>query len=263
MNIRTLTADDFAALLACFNESFSDYAIPFVLDEARLTEIVARRGVRLDQSVGAFEGDRMVGFTLNGVDADRAYDSGTGVVPSHRRAGVGRQLMEASFELLRGKTYVLEVLEVNEKAAAMYLSIGFEETRRFQCWTFSATQRAHVRELANVDLMQIRANGDVEPSWQNDVPSIRRANEPYVALGEDDGAIIVFPKTGDMPLLAVHDAARRKQLGTKLLNAAATRAAKPLRIINVDDRDKELAAFLEAVGATRTVRQIEMIRSLR
>ena len=205
----------------------------------------------------------MIGFTLNAIDGKRAYDSGTGVVPSHRRAGVGRRLMEASFELLQADTYILEVLEANEKAIALYKTVGFEETRRFQCWTFEAKERAHARELANVDLDQIRNHADVEPSWQNDIPSIRRAREPHVALGDEHGAIIVFPKTGDLPLLAVQQGGRRAGRGTKLLNAAATRAAKPLRILNVDDSDPGIAAFLENVGAKRTVRQIEMIRPLR
>jgi ribosomal protein S18 acetylase RimI-like enzyme len=266
MNIRPLTSDDFASLLACFNESFSDYLVPFVLDEARLTEIIARRGVDLTASIGAFDGDRMVAFTMNGIHGERAYDSGTGVVPSHRRAGLARAVMQAAFELLvqRGvQTYVLEVLEANEKAATLYRSLGFEETRRFQCWTFAATERTHARELANVDLGAIREWCDVGPSWQNDIPSIRRAKEPYVALGDEQAAVIVFPKSGDLPLLAVSKDERRRGHGKKLLNAAATRAAKPLRILNVDDRDDGIAAFLARVGAQRTVRQIEMIRSLR
>jgi ribosomal protein S18 acetylase RimI-like enzyme len=263
MNLRPLGATDFESLLACFNEAFSDYLVPFALDAARLTEIIARRGVSLDRSVAAFEDDKMIGFTLNGIYGTRAYDSGTGVIPSHRGAGVGRRLMEASFEILKADTYVLEVLEANEKAIALYKTLGFEETRRFQCWSFEAKERSHARELANVDLDQIRNHADVEPSWQNDIASIRRAREPYVALGDEHGAVMVFPKTGDLPLLAVEQRGRRAGLGSKLLNAAATRAAKPLRIVNVDDRDAGIAAFLDSVGAKRTVRQIEMIRSLR
>jgi ribosomal protein S18 acetylase RimI-like enzyme len=266
MNIRPLNTNDFPSLLACFNESFSDHLVPFILDEARLIEIIARRGVDLTASTGAFDGERMVAFTMNGIDGERAYDSGTGVVPAHRRTGLGRAVMDASFELLRerGKSeYVLEVLEANEKAATLYRSLGFEETRRVQCWTFEAKERAHARELANVDLEQIKAWTDIVPSWQNDIASIRRAKESYVALGDEQAAVIVFPKTGDLPLLAVSKGGRRAGLGRKLLNAAATRAAKPLRILNVDDRDPGIAAFLERVGAQRTVRQIEMIRSLR
>jgi hypothetical protein len=47
-----------------------------------------------------------------------------------------------------------------------------------------------------------------------------------------------------------------------LLLSAAALAGKPLRLINVDDNDRGTAAFLERVGAQRTVRQIEMKKLL-
>jgi ribosomal protein S18 acetylase RimI-like enzyme len=265
MKIRALTAEEFDALLTCFNESFSDYAVPFVQDETRLRDIMARRGVRFENSLAAFDGERMIGFALNGVDGNRGYDSATGVVPSHRRTGAGRALMAASIELLKDRgveKYQLEVLEENVKAETLYRSLGFEEARRFQCWTFEAQERTHARELANADLAQIRSWCDVAPSWQNDTPSIRRARDPHVVLGDERGAVIFFPRSGDVAQLAVDPTSRCNGLGRTLLNAAATRAAKALRIINVDDRDAGIAAFLERVGAKRMVRQIEMIRAL-
>jgi hypothetical protein len=51
-------------------------------------------------------------------------------------------------------------------------------------------------------------------------------------------------------------------LGTRLLNEAAAIAGKPLRIMNVDDRDEGIARFLERAGATKMVRQIEMEKPL-
>jgi GNAT superfamily N-acetyltransferase len=71
---------------------------------------------------------------------------------------------------------------------------------------------------------------------------------------------VLFPRTGDLPMLAVAPHARRQGLGTRLLNAAATRADKPLRILNVDDRNAEIGAFLEKCGAARYVKQFEMQR---
>jgi ribosomal protein S18 acetylase RimI-like enzyme len=64
-------------------------------------------------------------------------------------------------------------------------------------------------------------------------------------------------------LLAVHPEARRRGLGRALLDLAARRAAKPLRIMNIDDEAHGVNAFLENVGAIRFVRQAEMVRSLR
>lgn len=56
--------------------------------------------------------------------------------------------------------------------------------------------------------------------------------------------------------------ARRRGVGTRLLRAAAESAGKPLRIMNVDERDAGIAAFLEQAGAVRFVRQLEMVRAL-
>ncbi len=41
---------------------------------------------------------------------------------------------------------------------------------------------------------------------------------------------------------------------------AVARAGRPLRIMNLDDRATGIAAFLDAVGARRFVRQLEMLR---
>jgi ribosomal protein S18 acetylase RimI-like enzyme len=83
-----------------------------------------------------------------------------------------------------------------------------------------------------------------------------------VILGNDDCYAIVFPSNGDLAQLAVRPEARRRGLGTRLLRAAAELAGKPLRIMNVDERNAGIAAFLERNGAVRTVRQLEMVRAL-
>jgi GNAT superfamily N-acetyltransferase len=97
------------------------------------------------------------------------------------------------------------------------------------------------------------------PSWQNDVPSILRAREPYLILGDEDAAAVVFPSNGDVPLFAVRPEARNKGRGRALLAEVAKTVGKALRIMNVEDR---FAGFLEKCGAEKFVRQLEMVRSI-
>ena len=97
------------------------------------------------------------------------------------------------------------------------------------------------------------------PTWQNSVASIRRANEPFVVIGDERGGVVVFSSNGDVPLLAVAPEHRRRGIGRALLAAAHERAGKRLRIMNVDDREQGIAAFLEKCGAQKMVRQIEMV----
>lgn len=258
--IRTLTPDDFPTLHRAFADAFSDYIVPMAPTREQLTEMFTRRGAVLDASVAAFENDRIVAFTVNCIDGARAYDTGTGVVPSHRRRGLARELMERSFALVRERgcrEYVLEVLEQNEKAAELYRACGFVETRRFQCWTFDAAGEP----LASRGAIH-EGWWTLEPSWQNATHSLARARDPQVVLGDDDAYAVVFPSNGDLPQLAVRPEARRNKRGTRLLEAAANLAGKPLRILNIDDRDAGVARFLEHAGARKTVRQLEMLKLL-
>jgi ribosomal protein S18 acetylase RimI-like enzyme len=256
--IRNLEGVSFETMTATFNDAFSDYNIPAKYTVEYLTNLVARRGYRPELSVGAFDGDRLVGFIFNGLDGDAAYNSGTGVVISHRRRGIARQIMEHAIRTLPAKRYILEVIETNERAAALYRELGFIETRKLQCWTYSAAEKTRITEIANADLDEIASWCDIAPSWQNSVAAIRRGREPYVVLGNEEGAAIVFTSNGDVPILAVKPSARRRGLGSRLLAAAATRANAPLRILNIDDRAHDIAAFLDHCGAKRTVRQLEM-----
>lgn len=329
--IRTLTHEDFDSLFAAFGAAFSDYVVKLSPTREQLLEMFTRRGWIPSLSVGAFDGNRMVAFTVNGVDGDRAYDSGTGVVPTHRRHGLARQLMEKSFELLRPADYVLEVLDNNPKAIALYRDLGFKEKRGLQCWTFDASSRSDARGHATIprnpeelagrgprnseelggrgprnseepggrgsrnpeepvvrgprnseepsfrgrrnseepagrreswDPEELAGWWDVQPSWQNSMASIARASDPHVVLGDEHGYAVVFPSNGDVAQLAVRRESRRQGHGTRLLHAAAAVAGKPLRIMNVHERDAGIAAFLEHSGAQRTVRQLEMVRAL-
>src|ERR1043166_9257057 len=111
------------------------------LTAPQLREMCTRRGVVFELSPAEFDGERIAGYTLNALGTwngvPSAYDSGTGIVPSHRRRGLARTLLEVSFEKLRergAKQMVLEVLEENAKAVALYRALGFEVTRRFDCW---------------------------------------------------------------------------------------------------------------------------------
>ncbi len=272
--IRSLIADDFDEIHRAFVEAFSDYVVPMKPAPEALREMFTRRGWVPELSSGIFEEDRLVAFTLNGFDGESGYDTGSGVIPTHRRRGLARQTMEHSFALLRaaGATrYVLEVLEPNTGAAELYRGVGFVETRRLDCWLWSAVaaatafvgdSAAHEHTKAAAAAAALQNWCDVQPSWQNSTASIHRAKDQFVVLGDDNGYAIVFPSTGDVPQFAVRPEARRRGVGTRLLQSAAQAAGKPLRIINVDARDEGIAAFLAALGAQRFVRQIEMERFL-
>jgi ribosomal protein S18 acetylase RimI-like enzyme len=265
---RTLTDGDFDAVVACFNEAFSDYAVRFSMTAPQLREIVARRAVVFYLSVGVFDGGRLVGFTLNGFDGETAYDSGTGVVPSHRRQGLARGMMTFILPRLRdagARRYLLEVIETNTRAVALYESLGFTTTRPLTCWkreTGNVVSGIAIRPI-EPDWDLFASFLDVAPAWQNSEASLRRARDPRIILGAFDGDqlagyAIVFPLTHDLAQLAVRRTHRRRGLGAALLDRAAVEAEGMVRILNVDARDAGIGAFLQASRAEQFIRQREM-----
>ena len=251
--IRTLTPADFDAVYEAFLDAFSDYVVKLSPTREQLTEMLTRRGYVPEMSIGMFDEGRLVAFTLNGVEPDRAYDSGTGVVISHRRRGLARQVMNACFEVLGDRPYVLEVIDSNTPAIELYRGLGFEETRGLQCWileSHSLTVSQSHSEALPVRLCDCET---LRPSWQNSSASIARARDEHVTISDDHGEVVLFPNTGDLAQL-------RGRVSTALLGAALERAGKPLRIMNIDEGERGVAEFLEAAGAVKLVRQLEMLR---
>ena len=266
--IRPLTENDFDAIHTAFVGAFSDYVVPMKPSPMQLRSMFERRGWVPQRSVASFEGEAVTGFVINCVDDVRAYNTGTGTLPSHRRSGLGRELMLRSFELLRdagAREYSLEVISTNEKAVALYRALGFVESRRLDAWTLPVSDAPAAGRRATGTALPwdvVSTWWTSSPAWQNSVASILRATEPYAVIGDDAGYVVVFPDTGDVPQLAVRPDRRRRGIGRSLINEAAALAGKPLRFINMDANDRGLAAFLEAVGASRFLTQLEMRTTL-
>ncbi|MCI0350042.1 MAG: GNAT family N-acetyltransferase [Acidobacteriales bacterium] len=264
MLTRPLTLDDFEVAYAGFLEAFSDYVVKMSPTQAQLKEMLTRRGYAAEASAGVFEGDRLVAFALNGIEGKSAYNSGTGVISSHRRNRLGTEVMKFSYSLLRARgctSYLLEVLEQNRAAIGLYESCGFVRRRSLQCWSFEAADPEGIQPEIHpgpYDWSSWQRWWSTLPAWQNSGTSLQRARDQRVVLGNHDGYAIVFPSTGDLPQLAVRPEARRRSLGTKLLQDAAAEAKKPLRILHLDDSDSGIARFLENAGAVRTHRVLEM-----
>lgn len=238
----------------------------------QLAEMLRRRGYVPEASIGVFEGTRVVAFTLNGLGnwhgVRTGYDSGTGVVRSHRGRGLSRKMLDASSDLLSRQgalQYLLEVLQSNDQAFGVYRKAGFEIVRELQCWALmqgESLPTPRVERIDDPDWELVRQFFDVEPSWQNSIESVRRAAAPRTCLASQSagrlaGFAVVFD-SGDLPILAVAPAMRRRGIGRELIAAASRTAGVTLRIVNVEGDYG--AGFLEACGAVRTVRQFEMLR---
>jgi ribosomal protein S18 acetylase RimI-like enzyme len=251
--------------------------------EEQFSQRLIRDGVELEMSGGAFVGDMMVGFYLNGLGSWQGhrtiYDAGTGVVPDHRRRGVAKELFNFMLPQLREASvyqYLLEVLSDNEPAVNLYRLLGFQETRRL------AVFRSHVplkpgktaagieiREIEKPDWRLYQTFWDGYPSWQNSIASVDRiATGSFIAgafVGDDCvGYGVMSPVTANLFQLAVSPGFRRKGVGSMILAKLQSQvlSGEPLKVNNIDYELQGALAFYEASGFTAALNQYEMLRKL-
>ena len=74
-----------------------------------------------DCSVGAYDGDKMVGLTFVGLDdwlgEKAAFDAATGIIPGYRGQGVAKAMFEFILPRLKERgvsRFLLEVLQSNK-----------------------------------------------------------------------------------------------------------------------------------------------------
>ena len=273
MEIRTLENTPLARLTAAFNEAFRNYFVPLQLTEESMAAKIRGEGIQLRYSVGAFEGDSLVGFILHGYDvldgAKTLYNAGTGVVPAHRGKGITTALYQFVVPLLKKegiRHHLLEVIDKNVSAKKIYEAVGFTVQRQLS--VYRSTEP--VADAVAVDIRTLRAVPQeqaflsIQPSWQNSTASIHRDGEGHVVAGAYDrnslvGYVVFVPATGRVKQIAVHTAHRRKGIGRTLLHHAFQNSTgDALLVMHVEDGYEPAARFLEALKFQRLLGLYEM-----
>lgn len=273
---RLLWNEDFDSLYECFLLAFSDYEVDMRMSREQFRQRLDRDGVSLDLTAGAFDGERMVGFCMNGIGQWRgkktAYDGGAAVIPGYRGRGIATSLItyvEVELEDAGAVDYLLEVLTSNVPAATLYRKLGFVVTRTLAVLRSSTRIRrvtdVSIRRLEEPDWQLFQTFWDGYPSWQNSTEAVDRIiNETEIvgAYVNDEcvGYGIVFVPSANLMQLAVAPNYRRRGIGSAIL--ASLETSEPLKINNIDEDLKGSLAFYEANGYKQVLAQYEMIKAL-
>lgn len=283
MDIRSLQHMNSDQRYQAFRQAFVDYEMQ--LNQEELDQMLQRRGFVPALSFGAFDQDRLVAFTFNGIGSfggkKTAYDTGTGTLPEYRGQGLATQIFNHSIPWLKKagiKLYLLEVLQHNEGAVKLYQKLGFEATREFRYFMQQKAELVlHPSTLsseyliADAEIRRLIGNhnfSDFIPSWQNSNDSILRGFRSFRAQAVyHQKKVIAYciyePASGDVTSLAVAREHRRKGLGTSLL-AAVIRdiPADVVKVINIPADAEEVLSFLSACHFRPTGKQFEMVKIL-
>ncbi|MFK7807906.1 MAG: GNAT family N-acetyltransferase [Saprospiraceae bacterium] len=284
MNIHfaNLQKTSLAAIHNAFNDAFSNYQISFELSLEQLTYMLERRGCDLKLSYGAFDGDLLVGFILNGIGTwnklQTAYDTGTGLRPAYQGKGIAKRLFDFAVADLKENNiqqYLLEVIQTNIAAFSLYQKKGFKVTRELDFYvfpksklknlSFSNDENIVVKEMKIPVWKTFSSLWDFQPTWQNSIDSIKRKEERFVFLvayfkDELCGYILVEKHTGDIPQLAVRPNFRRKGIGSTLLEKAnAYIKGENIKLINLERGCDSIEGFLSELNLPDSLGQYEMV----
>jgi ribosomal protein S18 acetylase RimI-like enzyme len=245
VRLEPASAFDSAFLADLFTRGYEGYFVSFHLDAAEQESIVDRWDIDLARSRVAFDGDEAVGLANLAVRGGHGWIGGIGVVPSARRRGVGRMLMEAV--LAEAPPHVtLEVLEQNEPARMLYEQLGFVPRRMLEIWTLTVELEAGAaREV------------EPRPLGQDDLPWQRAdASLPGdCARIEVDGGAALF-RVADGTVGIAQLAAADESVARELLCALRVRGQR-VSYVNVPEGDPASVA-LRALGGSLDLRQYEL-----
>lgn len=290
-----LDSTPFPQIAGAFNEAFADYYLQMgQRAEVWLRNRMIKNAVDLECSVGVFDGDKLVGFSLTGLDtwqgAPAAFDAATGIVPDHRGHGLARKMFDFALPRLRERgveRFLLEVLQVNEPAIKAYRNTGFHITREFDCFELDVASAGAtpdmpadpgsgtksgpapdlvVRPIPKERTAELADHLEWSPSWENSLASIRRIPDEVLAFGAHErdtlvGTIVYYPLLNWVMNVTVRRDLRRRGIGTRLLVhllANLPEGIPRIRLVNVAHDDRGAIAFLEGRGFRKFASQYEM-----
>ena len=279
--LRFLNQNQTKEIHQCMTESFADYAVDMsYMTHERMINRHIKNGIDYGMSIGAYYGDKMIGFTAVGIDEwqgqKAAFDAGTGIIKAHRGKGLAKRMFDFSEEKLvkNGiKKFVLEVLQENEPAIKAYKKTGFEVSRSLDCfWMKSENIKLidqtmyEIRELSKTDILKFKDFTDWQPSWENSFNSIQRIpNELFINgafhEGECIGFLVFYPHLEWIMMLAVKKEFRRKKVGSTLLNHLYQnniKNHKVFKMYNSESKDRGFHDFAIAKGFEDVGGQFEM-----
>jgi ribosomal protein S18 acetylase RimI-like enzyme len=283
MEIKSLENTDFEVIFKAFSQAFADYEILINADE--LKRMLKRRGYNSKLSFAAFEKDKIIAFTLNGVGNfnghKMGYDTGTGTLKEYRGKGFATKVFEYSLPYLKKANinhYLLEVLQHNTNAISVYRSLGFETTREFNYFIWKNEEFCN--DIKNIEIscsieridiekhLYISSFWDYYPSWQNSFESIQRTSNDFISLGafveqKLVGYCVFEPNSGDITQLAVDKPFRRKGIASILLHEVSKlNKNATTKLINSDISCSSIVDFLKSKNVDIVGKQFEMIKKL-
>lgn len=270
MEIRNLKETPLPHIVESIAAAFADYFVPISGDVAYWEKRLEASRIDFELSYGMFDGDRLAGFILNGIDSleglKTAFNTGTGVLSTARGHKVVDRLYSYALPQLRERGIELcslEVIDRNERAIHVYERIGFKVHKKLHCFKGTLETQAEGVTVQQVPFAQIAdATAPYDPfySWDNTTSAIRAAGDRYhcYIVHQNDQPVGHFVRNPDTGHLIRFEATTGNTADLQPLLAGIASIAPEVKINNVDGNRQELLDALQQAGLDNFLNQYEM-----
>jgi len=263
-------------LTAIYNQTRVDYMVPMPMNAARLEEYVNVYDVDLDRSWVAAQDHEMLGVAMLGIRKDRTWITRLGVIPSTRRHGAGRALVEGLLDQsarLQINFSMLEVIKNNVPAHQLFLKLGFYEVGELLVLRRSPTMPppdpavADAQRLELVEALDLVARDRGTQPWTNQSETLSNGQEVSglrVTLADGSRGWLVYQRQKFTLTRFVY----KTEVGNPLAVAYAFLShlhhqypRLDTQLENIQVNDLHLPAFYR-MGYIESFRRIEMWRGV-
>lgn len=227
-------ASDFSLveLADLFSRTYVDYFFPVHMSAEMLSWIVVTQSIDLAASRVANVNGEHVGFIFISSRGLLQRVAAMAVLPDHRGMGIGREMLESSIASAKQLGYrrmILEVIDGNAAAMALYQHLGFQPRRQLVGWDRPVQEGDDVCDdkLTEVDPREVaRAivhEGDADLPWQRSGDSMFSVQPPSRAFSLSGNAFCVVSRitdhSGYIDAFLVPRAKRKSGWGRRLMKA--------------------------------------------
>jgi ribosomal protein S18 acetylase RimI-like enzyme len=254
--------------------AFTDYFVKIAFTEAVLRHAEESDGVNFAESPVVLLDGVPAGAALIARRGAESRLAGMAILPTARRQGVGRVLMERLLADARARgdrRMVLEVIAQNAAAVRLYEAMGFQRKRRLLGFAGPAPAGLRpVAELAEVGVSDvaaaIRRQPVVDWPWQISGATIAQLPAPAAGYALDCAWTVVPNPSGPVAgfrTLVVEGAERREERAVRLLHAVMARHPTVTEWRMSALLPEEFGAWFTAAGLAQTeLYQWQMERAL-
>jgi len=257
------------------NEIFSDYIIPMKSSRQFFIDFMQSVGGDLKCVLIALADGKMVGYVNPVIGGIEAWIGGVGVVPSHRRRGVGSRLMTAAEELCRSRgvsDLYLEVIEGNSRAQKLYDRLGYAVTRKYLTAEGKPARfegfGTMPAKASMSEILALHEKAYRDTCWQRrKIEALVQSARGAECYKVDGGFVLIriVDTSGFIPFLGVIPEKRGRGIGTALAKFALSRlwdlGAFKTTLYNVNE-DLPTLRMLDKFDFKVTMKQIEMKKDI-